>query len=117
VVPDTIPTDNTTTNQTTGNQTNSNTTIIDVIETVANETDLDAAMRYYRIYHVMYLLAVSDGPYLTSTNQVSANNWFYYEFNLPFVLQFAYGDLSWEPELDIIAIFIDLGPSMIFTEK
>jgi len=85
---------------------------------VVNDTDLDAALRYYKIYRVMYLLAVSDGPYLTSKNQVSTtNNWFYYEFREPFVLQFAYGDLSWDPELDIIAIFVDLGPSMIFTGK
>jgi hypothetical protein len=31
------------------------------------------------------------------------------------VLEFAYGDLSSNPELDILTIFVDLGPSMMFT--
>lgn len=74
-------------------------------------------MNYYRINHKMYLLAESDGPYLNNDYQKSVNNWFYFSFTKPFVLQFSYGDLSWNPELDILIIVVELGPSMIFTTK
>ena len=55
----------------------------------------------------MYLIAESFGPYLNGTlNRI---------VDSPFDLEFFYGDLS-SPELDIILIRVDLGPSMIMCD-
>ena len=104
-------------NSTDGNNTNINNNTNNDNQQNLTLPDLDAALRYYEIYRKMYLLAESDGPYLNGTHQQSIDNWYMYEFTKPFVLQYSYGDLSWDPELDIILIFVDLGPSMIFTQK
>jgi len=55
----------------------------------------------------MYLIAESFGPYLNGT----LNN----IVDSPFDLEFYYGDRS-TPELDIIFIRVDLGPSMIMCD-
>ncbi len=59
----------------------------------------------------MYLLAESDGPYLVGRQPLNTVQ------TQAFALEYAYGDLSSDPELDIIATFVDLGPSMIMVNK
>ena len=81
------------------NQTNGqNITVV-----VINQTE--AALRYYKTYLKMYLLAESGGPYLNGTLKVIVDE--------PFELKMDYGDLSSNPELPIIRLDVDLGPSMI----
>ena len=53
----------------------------------------------------MYLLAESNGPFLNGTFNNLVDG--------PFELKYIYGDLSSYPELPIIKVQIDLGPSMI----
>jgi hypothetical protein len=53
----------------------------------------------------MYLLAESNGPYLDGTLNNLVDG--------PFELKFRYGDLSSNPQLPIIQIKVNLGPSMI----
>lgn len=65
----------------------------------------------------MYLLAESEGPYMFDTYGTEQQQIYNYVFTKDFVLEFAYGDLSSNPELDILTIFVDLGPSMMFTQK
>ena len=53
----------------------------------------------------MYLLAESNGPYLNGSLNVLVD--------MPFELRFKYGDLSYNPQLPIISIDVNLGTSMI----
>lgn len=53
----------------------------------------------------MYLLAESNGPYLDGTLNNLVDG--------PFEFKFRYGDLSSNPQLPIIQLKVNLGPSMI----
>ena len=59
----------------------------------------------------MYLLAESDGPYLVGRQPLHTVQ------TQAFALEYAYGDLSSDPELEIIVTSVDLGPSMIMVNK
>ena len=61
----------------------------------------------------MYLLAESDGPYLIGELDAS----FDMVRSGPFIAQYYYGDLSSDPELDILFCYVDLGPSMTMLKK
>lgn len=85
-----------------------------------SQTDLEAALRYYAIYRKMYLLSVSDGPYMVDDLGIEPHlQHFYYKFQGPFVLQFHYYDLSQQADIpqDIILAFVELGPLMTMCSK